>query len=129
MFYLNSAVNPILYNVMSSKFRNGFLRLCGYKLKRKKRRSRSESGRKTFNTTSSTNTSSQHTSDSFWNRYSHRYNSAKKADVKDKSETCGVECTSVKNNNKDGGKEMYVQLPKHNDRLSKIKTIRGESYV
>lgn len=29
MVYLNSAVNPILYNLMSSKFRNGFLRLFG----------------------------------------------------------------------------------------------------
>lgn len=28
MFYLNSASNPILYNLMSSKFRRGFLRLC-----------------------------------------------------------------------------------------------------
>ncbi|XP_049829086.1 uncharacterized protein LOC126267823 [Schistocerca gregaria] len=28
MHYLNSAVNPILYNLMSSKFRNGFARLC-----------------------------------------------------------------------------------------------------
>ncbi|XP_053670639.1 thyrotropin-releasing hormone receptor-like [Anopheles nili] len=28
MLYLNSAVNPILYNLMSSKFRKGFLRLC-----------------------------------------------------------------------------------------------------
>lgn len=30
MFYLNSAGNPILYNLMSSKFRRGFLKLCGY---------------------------------------------------------------------------------------------------
>ncbi|EFN87259.1 Thyrotropin-releasing hormone receptor [Harpegnathos saltator] len=29
MFYLNSAGNPILYNLMSSKFRRSFLRLCG----------------------------------------------------------------------------------------------------
>ena len=29
MIYLNSAVNPILYNLMSSKFRAGFLRLFG----------------------------------------------------------------------------------------------------
>lgn len=29
MFYLNSAGNPILYNLMSSKFRRGFLKLCG----------------------------------------------------------------------------------------------------
>ncbi|XP_011330017.1 thyrotropin-releasing hormone receptor [Ooceraea biroi] len=28
MFYLNSAGNPILYNLMSSKFRRSFLRLC-----------------------------------------------------------------------------------------------------
>ncbi|XP_053946247.1 G-protein coupled receptor 39-like, partial [Anastrepha ludens] len=27
MFYLNSAINPILYNLMSTKFRKGFLRL------------------------------------------------------------------------------------------------------
>lgn len=29
MFYLNSAINPILYNLMSSRFRLGFLKLCG----------------------------------------------------------------------------------------------------
>lgn len=28
MWYLNSAVNPILYNLMSSKFRKGFFKLC-----------------------------------------------------------------------------------------------------
>ncbi|XP_054282772.1 growth hormone secretagogue receptor type 1-like [Macrosteles quadrilineatus] len=31
MLYLNSAVNPILYNLMSSKFRDGFRRLLGFK--------------------------------------------------------------------------------------------------
>ena len=31
MFYLNSAINPILYNLMSSRFRLGFLRLFGIK--------------------------------------------------------------------------------------------------
>lgn len=29
MVYVNSALNPILYNLMSSKFRDGFRRLCG----------------------------------------------------------------------------------------------------
>lgn len=29
MLYTNSALNPILYNLMSSKFRDGFRRLCG----------------------------------------------------------------------------------------------------
>ncbi|XP_067618589.1 growth hormone secretagogue receptor type 1 isoform X2 [Eurosta solidaginis] len=28
MFYLNSAINPILYNLMSTKFRKGFLRIA-----------------------------------------------------------------------------------------------------
>ena len=27
MFYINSAINPILYNIMSSKFRDGFKRV------------------------------------------------------------------------------------------------------
>lgn len=31
MLYINSAVNPILYNLMSSKFRDGFRKLCGLK--------------------------------------------------------------------------------------------------
>lgn len=31
MLFLNSAMNPILYNLMSSKFREGFLRLLGCK--------------------------------------------------------------------------------------------------
>lgn len=35
MLYLNSAVNPILYNLMSSKFRDGFRKLLGFKAYRK----------------------------------------------------------------------------------------------
>lgn len=34
MLYTNSALNPILYNVISSKFRESFLKLIGYKVKR-----------------------------------------------------------------------------------------------
>lgn len=34
MHYLNSAINPILYNLMSSKFRQGFGRLVGFRRKR-----------------------------------------------------------------------------------------------
>jgi hypothetical protein len=33
MLYLNSAINPILYNLMSSKFRDGFMRICGLRRK------------------------------------------------------------------------------------------------
>lgn len=50
MVYLNSAVNPILYNLMSSKFRSGF-RLCS--ATRKFRFKRSRNG--TFSTTTTAN--------------------------------------------------------------------------
>lgn len=58
MHYLNSAMNPILYNLMSSKFREGFLRLLGCKaMVRKKMTVAARKG--TFHTTS-TNLSSTH---------------------------------------------------------------------
>ncbi|XP_038219624.1 thyrotropin-releasing hormone receptor-like isoform X1 [Zerene cesonia] len=78
MLYLNSAINPILYNLMSSKFREGFVKLlrvnklmrCGRNLRENMQR------RDTFNTTTSTGfSSSQNTSDSFWRRYSNRTSS------------------------------------------------------
>lgn len=93
MLYLNSAINPILYNLMSSKFREGFVKLlrinklmnCGRSLKENMSR------RDTFNTTTSTGfSSSQHNSESFWRRYSNRANSQKniiKKDVKKKVNT------------------------------------------
>ncbi|XP_060806910.1 thyrotropin-releasing hormone receptor isoform X2 [Amyelois transitella] len=80
MLYLNSAINPILYNLMSSKFREGFVKLlkinklmrCGRNLRVNMQR------RDTFNTTTSTGfSSSQHNSDSFWRRYSNRASSQK----------------------------------------------------
>ncbi|KPJ05190.1 Thyrotropin-releasing hormone receptor [Papilio xuthus] len=80
MLYLNSAINPILYNLMSSKFRDGFVKLlkinklmrCGRNLRENMQR------RDTFNTTTSTGfSSSQNTSESFWRRYSNRASSQK----------------------------------------------------
>lgn len=62
MFHINSAVNPILYNIISSKFRGGFLRLCGIKTVKRRRKDKREILRKSTN--SSTHTSSQQTSDS-----------------------------------------------------------------
>ena len=38
MCYLNSAINPILYNLMSSKFRRGFLKICVYNRTKEKKR-------------------------------------------------------------------------------------------
>lgn len=118
MFYLNSAINPILYNIMSSKFRAGFLRLCGVRVKRKKRRLSSGSGRKnTFNTTSSTNTSSQN-NESFWSRYSNRKSGGSKREGRE------GECNncSLRNNNRNG-REVYVKLPVN------LGVKKGESYV
>lgn len=61
LLYINSALNPILYNLMSSKFREGFLRLLGCKSAvRHKLFSGTRKG--TFHTTS-TNLSSSHSGD------------------------------------------------------------------
>lgn len=80
MLYLNSAINPILYNLMSSKFREGFVKLLRInKLMKCSRNFRQNMQRRdTFNTTTSTGfSSSQNTSDSFWKRYSNRASSQK----------------------------------------------------
>ncbi|XP_053619692.1 thyrotropin-releasing hormone receptor-like isoform X1 [Plodia interpunctella] len=86
MLYLNSAINPILYNLMSSKFREGFIKLlkinklmrCGRNLRVNMQR------RDTFNTTTSTGfSSSQQNSDSFWRRYSNRASSQKNIVIRD----------------------------------------------
>ncbi|KAL6430310.1 hypothetical protein ACFW04_007786 [Cataglyphis niger] len=66
MLYLNSAINPILYNLMSTKFREGFLRLCGLGPTRRKKQKTSE--RTGTYTTGSTNCSSNHSD--FWRRHS-----------------------------------------------------------
>lgn len=64
MLYLNSAVNPILYNLMSSKFRDGFLLVCRLKnkhqLKNFRRGYRERAG--TFHTTSTSYTNSSSSS-------------------------------------------------------------------
>ncbi|KAK6622436.1 hypothetical protein RUM44_002247 [Polyplax serrata] len=54
MFYLNSATNPILYNLMSSKFRNGFLKLCGIKKNYFRKHKKGLLRTSTFNTSSLT---------------------------------------------------------------------------
>ncbi|XP_041788222.1 growth hormone secretagogue receptor type 1-like isoform X2 [Anopheles merus] len=65
MLYLNSAVNPILYNLMSSKFRKGFLRLCSCSQwaggAHGRRKGRNRSATFTTTTTTTTNTTSSST--------------------------------------------------------------------
>ncbi|KAL4714608.1 hypothetical protein ACJJTC_002173 [Scirpophaga incertulas] len=80
MLYLNSAINPILYNLMSSKFREGFIKLLKInKLMKCSRNIRANIQRRdTFNTTTSTGfSSSKDNSESFWRRYSNRASSQK----------------------------------------------------
>ncbi|KAG7189633.1 hypothetical protein KM043_017313 [Ampulex compressa] len=80
LLYLNSAINPILYNLMSTKFRESFLRLCGLAPNRRKKKKTSD--RTGTYTTGSTNCSSNHSD--FWRRQS----SNKSCSVK-------VPCTDV----------------------------------
>ncbi|EFX75355.1 hypothetical protein DAPPUDRAFT_323416 [Daphnia pulex] len=59
MFYLNSAINPILYNVMSSKFRTAFLKVLGFTWAgQRKRLLHHLSHQSTFNTTNTSGTAS-----------------------------------------------------------------------
>lgn len=62
MWYLNSAVNPILYNLMSSKFRIGFVKLFRCFLLQNRRNRTARKQRATFNTTTTSSylTSSHH---------------------------------------------------------------------
>lgn len=61
MWYLNTAMNPILYNLMSSKFRDGFIKLLKCKLRVMRATSWTESTRKgTFHTASTNLSSSAH---------------------------------------------------------------------
>uniref|UniRef100_A0AAG5CUN7 Thyrotropin-releasing hormone receptor n=1 Tax=Anopheles atroparvus TaxID=41427 RepID=A0AAG5CUN7_ANOAO len=66
MLYMNSAINPILYNLMSSKFRNGFLQLlgCGKIVRSDSISSGPRKGGGTFHTASTNLSSSQGTSSS-----------------------------------------------------------------
>ncbi|XP_011330030.1 growth hormone secretagogue receptor type 1 isoform X2 [Ooceraea biroi] len=80
MLYLNSAINPILYNLMSSKFREGFLKLCGFGLIRQ-RKKKSMSERTGTYTTGSTNCSSNHSD--FWRRHSSNKSSSVKVPSND----------------------------------------------
>lgn len=73
MLYGHSAINPILYNLMSTKFREGFLKLCGFRSKQHKKKNKSEPT-DTY-TIGSTNCSSNHSN--FWRQY----NSNKSCDV------------------------------------------------
>lgn len=83
MLYLNSAINPILYNLMSTKFREAFLKLCGLGLTRRKKKKTSE--RTGTYTTGSTNCSSNHSD--FWRRHSSNKSCSVKVPCNDQATT------------------------------------------
>uniref|UniRef100_A0A1A9UJT0 G-protein coupled receptors family 1 profile domain-containing protein n=1 Tax=Glossina austeni TaxID=7395 RepID=A0A1A9UJT0_GLOAU len=85
MVYLNSAINPILYNLMSTKFRKGFYKLihtlwnCVFTLiscdqRARRKRSNTNTTTATANTSSNTGTTTTHqnTSSSILSRSSNR---------------------------------------------------------
>lgn len=109
MFYINSAINPILYNIMSSKFRGGFFKLCGLKNMLKKRKGKTNIGRK--NTNSSTTHTSQHTSESLLNRYSSRTNSKNSQSRRDSSKDIVELSCANKNVQTKAVRESYVRIP------------------
>ncbi|KAK9889554.1 hypothetical protein WA026_006908 [Henosepilachna vigintioctopunctata] len=113
MFHLNSAVNPILYNIMSSKFRGGFVRVCGMKRFRKRFKKKPEILRKST-TSSSAHTSSQQTSDTFLSnsgRRKRKFSSSLK-EVKENASVEVEEKPTVKENSQKGistTKDVYIR--------------------
>ncbi|XP_063921733.1 growth hormone secretagogue receptor type 1 isoform X1 [Zophobas morio] len=108
MFHINSAVNPILYNIISSKFRGGFLRLCGVKVVKRRRKDKREITRKSTN--SSTHTSSQQTSDSFLHS-SKRHSEKKCSSLREIKEAGDGPEGAANVSREDKGREVYVRAP------------------
>ncbi|XP_045473566.1 growth hormone secretagogue receptor type 1 isoform X2 [Harmonia axyridis] len=114
MFHLNSAINPILYNIMSSKFRGGFFRICGLKHFRKRFKRKPEILRKST-TSSSAHTSSQQTSESFLSnsgRRKRKFSSSLK-EVKERTSIERAETTIERENLKGTSscKDCYIRAP------------------
>ncbi|KAK0077843.1 hypothetical protein PV326_009762 [Microctonus aethiopoides] len=109
MFYLNSAVNPILYNLMSTKFRDGFLRLCGLSRKKRKATPNSDRTGTTNNNTTITHNSSSHRSSDFWRRSS-------------SNRSCSVKVSSI-------NVEKPFKLPIFSTVTGSINRKKDESYV
>ncbi|XP_050293235.1 thyrotropin-releasing hormone receptor isoform X2 [Anthonomus grandis grandis] len=105
MFHINSAINPILYNIMSSKFRGGFFRLCGVRRIRRQFR-KTEIIRKS--TTSSTTPSTQPTSDGGQRSSRSRFSSGLKEVKEDPKEE---ERSAEPINKSNLIKNVYIRAP------------------
>uniref|UniRef100_A0A336MIZ1 CSON001840 protein n=1 Tax=Culicoides sonorensis TaxID=179676 RepID=A0A336MIZ1_CULSO len=93
MHYLNSAMNPILYNLMSSKFREGFLRLLGCKSMTSRHKLMTGTRKGTFHTTS-TNLSSSNSE----KRRELRRTSVSKRSIDESSSTSNNETNGIISN-------------------------------
>lgn len=121
MWYLNSAMNPILYNLMSSKFRDGFIRLLKCKpLMRATSWSDTGTRKGTFHTTSTNLSSSHHNHN---NNIENRLKEAANVEVRnqiDESEIvnkCVTITVSTVNDNSSHQKIQYNFVKrKRNDR-------------
>lgn len=114
---------------MSSKFRGGFLRLCGIRRLRKKCKNKAIINRKyTFNTTtSSTHHSSQHTSDSIFSRYSSNRNASSKYTNSIKETKDQHQCNNSEKENLTKMNSIERSLRESYVRISSMRN--GESYV
>ncbi|XP_046972980.1 thyrotropin-releasing hormone receptor isoform X2 [Vanessa cardui] len=88
MLYINSAINPILYNLMSSKFRIGFCKVC-ICYKRSSERTQNRRAHRTVTNGSTTSSSLSRTTNSLKKLFTHRSSldrSDTEADSKDDKE-------------------------------------------
>lgn len=92
MLYINSAINPILYNLMSSKFRIGFCKVFICICYRRKKDIKSQRVKRTVTNGSTTSSSLSRTTNSLKKLFSHR-GSLDKSDTE--SESKDVEPGSV----------------------------------
>jgi len=117
MIYLNSAVNPILYNLMSTKFRDGFARLCGVRRGLRRRATRTSGtgdslliGRNGTSTSGSTQrTSSSSESAASWRRHhSTTSTNFKKSSMLVRQASCSVALAEKKHPPPPSKGESYV---------------------
>lgn len=83
MLYINSAINPILYNLMSSKFRIGFCKVC-ICYKKSSEKTQNRRAQRTMTNGSTTSSSLSRTTNSLKKLFTHR-SSLDKSDTESES--------------------------------------------
>ncbi|XP_072935949.1 thyrotropin-releasing hormone receptor-like isoform X1 [Epargyreus clarus] len=96
MLYINSAINPILYNLMSSKFRIGFCKVCVC-YKKSSDRSQNRRAQRTITNGSTTSSSLTRTTNSLKKLFTHR-GSLDKSDTESESKESKDDPNNAKTN-------------------------------